>query len=290
MFSAQQLKDKIKNIAQGDSMKSQLLLRNYMMERFLARVALSEYKDNFILKGGMLVSAVVGIQARATMDIDTTVRALPLKLEDAKSIVEKIIAIDANDGVTFEIKKVSDIMEEHDYSGIRLVIDAWLGNLKQAIKVDISTGDEITPNAIRYFYKLMFDGGELAVWSYNLETLLAEKLETIMARGTANTRMRDFYDIYTLWHEKETEINVEILRKAFYNTANKRSTLSLIENLNSVLKEIGYSADLRKLWLNYLQNSVYAKDLEWDKVLETVKLVFSKIVYSKENREWKKFS
>ena len=283
MITAQQLKDKIKNIAQGDSMKSQLLLRNYMMERFLARVALSEYKDNFILKGGMLVSAVVGIQARATMDIDTTVRALPLKLEETKFIIEKIIAIDANDGVTFEIKKVSDIMEEHDYPGIRFVMDAWLENLKQAIKVDISTGDEITPNAIRYLYKLMFNGGELAIWSYNLETLLAEKLETVVARGTANTRMRDFYDIYTLWQDREQEINVEILCKAFYNTVKKRGTTQLIENVNIILKEIGYSLDLRKLWLNYLQNSVYAKDLEWDRVLETVNIIFSKIVSVGEN-------
>ena len=277
MISAQQLKDKIKNIAQGDSMKAQLLLRNYMMERFLARVSLSGYKDNFILKGGMLVSAIVGIQARATMDIDTTVRALPLKLEETKFIIEKIIAIDANDGITFEIKKVSDIMEEHDYPGIRLVLDAWLENIKQAIKVDISTGDEITPNAIRYYYKLMFNGGELAIWSYNLETLLAEKLETVVARGTANTRMRDFYDIYTLWQDKESEIDVEILRKAFYNTANKRGTLLLMKNASAVLKEIGYSSDLRKLWLNYLKDSVYVKELQWDKVLETVNIVFSKV-------------
>ena len=283
MISAQQLKDKIKNIAKGDSMKAQLLLRNYMMERFLARVSLSDYKDNFILKGGMLVSAVVGIQARATMDIDTTVRALPLQVDETKSIVEKIISIDAGDGVTFEIKKISDIMEEHDYPGIRIVLDAKLENLTQAIKVDISTGDEITPSAIRYFYKLMFNAGELAIWSYNLETLLAEKLETIVARGTTNTRMRDFYDIYTLWEEKEKDINVEILRRAFYNTAKKRSTMQLMENTEAVLKEIGYSSDMRKLWLNYLQNSVYAKDLEWDKVLETIKVVFSKIIEQKEN-------
>ena len=138
MISAQQLKDKIKNIAKGDSMKAQLLLRNYMMERFLARVSLSDYKDNFILKGGMLVSAVVGIQARATMDIDTTVRALPLQVDETKSIVEKIISIDAGDGVTFEIKKISDIMEEHDYPGIRIVLDAKLENLTQAIKVDMT--------------------------------------------------------------------------------------------------------------------------------------------------------
>ena len=126
MISAQQLKDKIKNSAKGDSMKAQLLLRNYMMERFLSRVALSEYKDNFILKGGMLVSAVVGIQARTTMDIDATVRALPLRLEETKCIIEKIIAIDAGDGVTFEITKISDIMEEHDYPGIRVVLDSKL--------------------------------------------------------------------------------------------------------------------------------------------------------------------
>ena len=283
MISAQQVKDKIKNSAKGDSMKAQLLLRNYMMERFLARVALSEYKDNFILKGGMLVSAVVGIQARTTMDIDATVRALPLRLEETKCIIEKIIYIDAGDGVTFEITKISDIMEEHDYPGIRIVLDSKLEGLKQTIKVDISTGDEITPNAIRYFYKLMFNAGEIAIWSYNLETLLAEKLETIIARGTANTRMRDFYDVYTLWKEKEKEVNVEILNGAFYNTANKRETIKQMENIEAVLKEIEYSLDMRKLWLNYLQNSVYVKDLEWDKVLGMIKVIFGKIIKRSEN-------
>lgn len=283
MISAQQLKDKIKNSAKGDSMKAQLLLRNYMMERFLARVALSEYKDNFILKGGMLVSAVVGIQARTTMDIDATVRALPLRLEETKYIIEKIIAIDAGDGVTFEITKISDIMEEHDYPGIRIVLDSKLEGLKQTIKVDISTGDEITPNAIRYFYKLMFNAGEIAIWSYNLETLLAEKLETIVARGTANTRMRDFYDIYTLWKEKEMDVNVGILHRAFYNTANKRDTIKQMENIESILKEIEYSSEMKKLWLTYLQNSVYVRELEWDKVLETVKIIFGKIIEKKEN-------
>ena len=157
MSKAMSLKAKIRNIAKSKNIPAQVILQNYMFERLLIRLSASRYKEKFVLKGGMLVSAVVGIQARTTMDIDATVRALPLRLEETKCIIEKIIAIDAGDGVTFEITKISDIMEEHDYPGIRIVLDSKLEGLKQTIKVDISTGDEITPNAIRYFYKLMFN-------------------------------------------------------------------------------------------------------------------------------------
>ena len=282
MISSQQLKDKIKNIAKGNSLKAQLLLRNYMMERFLARVALSEYKDKFILKGGMLVSSLVGIQARATMDVDVTVQALPLKLEEMNTIVEKIICIDACDGITFEIKDISNIMEEHDYPGVRISLAAKLENLKQAIKVDISVGDEITPNAIRYYYSLMFNAGTLAIWSYNLETLLAEKLETVVSRGTANTRMRDFYDVYTLWQEKEMEIDIRILKSALFNTANKRGTVAFMDNATTVLKEIGFSQEMRKLWGNYVKDSVYIQELDWDSVLKIIGDVFAKIIEKKE--------
>ena len=195
--TSRQLKDKIKNLTHGDSLKSQTLLRTYMMERFLERLAVSQYNSHFVLKGGMLVSSMVGIHQRATMDIDATVVALPLTLEDATRTIQEIVNIDLQDGVVFSITNAESIMEEHDYPGLRFTLIGTLDGLRQKVKIDISTGDAITPRAIEYRYPLMFEDRSLQIMSYNLETLLAEKLETIMYRGTSNTRMRDFYDIYS---------------------------------------------------------------------------------------------
>ena len=276
--TATQLKDKIKNLSGGNGTKAQLLLRNYMMERFLARIALSKYKDNFILKGGMLVAALVGSQARATMDIDTTIRSITLNATEIEKIVEDIATIDAGDGVTFEIKKISDIMEEHDYPGIRIAMDAYLQNLKQAIKIDISTGDEITPAAIRYTYKLMFEQGNIAIWTYNLETLMAEKLETIIARGVANTRMRDFYDVHTIWREQEEFINKGVLKEAFHNTSKKRETEHLIPLADDIIKEVELNENIQRNWVNFCTESVYVGELVWQEVIVTVKSVLELIL------------
>ena len=214
--SATQLKAKVRNISGGDSTKTQTLIRNFIMERFLERIALSPYRNNFILKGGMLVSAVIGLDTRATMDIDTTVKFLELSKDNMIKIVEEIIAVEIPDGVHFSITKVTDIMEEHDYPGIRFMLEATLDNLRQAIKIDISAGDIIVPGAVEYSYKLMFEDRTISFWTYNLETLLAEKMETIMARGTANTRMRDFYDIHVI--SRQETIDLTIFKKAFLAT------------------------------------------------------------------------
>ena len=211
--AATQLKAKVRNLSGGDSQKAQTLIRNFMMERFLERIALSQYRNNFILKGGMLVATIVGLDTRATMDIDTTVKSLTLSKDNATKIVEDIIAVEIPDGVQFKLVKVTDIMEEHDYPGIRIMLEATLDKLRQAVKIDISTGDIITPGAVEYSYRLMFEDRSISMWTYNLETLLAEKFETIMARGTANTRMRDFYDIYTI--SRQEAFNKEVLKRAF---------------------------------------------------------------------------
>lgn len=210
--TSKQLKDKVRNLSGSNSTKAQTLIRNFIMERFLERIALSPYRNNFVLKGGMLVAAVIGLGMRDTMDIDTTVRALPLSEESAKKIVEDIIAVEIQDGVSFKITKVSDIMEGHDYPGIRFIMEASLDRLRQSIKIDISTGDVITPGAIEFSYKLMFEERSISLWTYNLETLLAEKLETIMARGITNTRMRDFYDIHIILQQEQIESGVCIGR------------------------------------------------------------------------------
>ena len=267
--TSRQLKDKVSNLSGNDSKKAQTLIRKYMMERFLARIARSEYKNNFILKGGMLVSALVGVESRATMDIDTTVRMLPLTKDNAIEVIAEIMKIDLDDDIFYEIKKVEDIMEEHDYSGVRFTISVTLEKLRDTIKIDISTGDEITPSAIEFSYPMMFDDERINIWSYNLETMLAEKLETVIARSTLNTRMRDFYDIHILWSEKANMINIETLRRAIINVARKRETLELFDTMDEILDDIVESDYLRNNWNNYRKGSYYIGDLEWAEVLKT---------------------
>ena len=271
--TSRQLKDKISHMSGSDSTKAQTLIRKYMMERFLARISHSQYRNNFILKGGMLVSALVGVEARATMDIDTTVRSLPLTKEAASVIIQEIALIDLDDGLSYEIKKVEEIMEEHDYSGVRFMIGVTLEKLRDTIKIDVSTGDEIIPEAIEFSYPLMFDGQRINIWSYNLETMLAEKLETVVARSTLNTRMRDFYDIHILWSEKSAEVNIRILERAIINVARKRGTLELFDNLDSIIADVQHSEYLESNWNNYQKNNYYVGDLSWIQVMETTSTI-----------------
>lgn len=272
--TATQLKAKIRNLSGGDNDRARVLIRNFVMERFLERVAFSKYRNNFILKGGMLVAAVVGLETRATMDIDTTVKSLPLTMENARKVVEDIIQIDVPDGMSFAITKVSDIMEGHDYPGIRFMLEASLEKLRQTIKIDISTGDVITPQAVEYSYKLMFDDRSISIWTYNLETLLGEKLETIMARETANTRMRDFYDIYILT-EQET-IDYEVLHDAFMATSIKRETTQMIPRFDSILDAVKADSVMREMWEKYRQDNYFVGDLSWEKVNDSVRLLKEK--------------
>ena len=268
--TATQLKAKVRNLSGGDSTKAQTLIRNFIMERFLERIALSRYRNNFILKGGMLVSAIVGLDTRATMDIDTTVKSLELSKENAAKIVEEIIDVEIPDGVRFTITKVTDIMEEHDYPGIRFMLEAALDNLKQAIKIDISTGDIITPGAVEYSYNLMFEDRAISLWTYNLETLLAEKLETIMARGTANTRMRDFYDIHVISRKEPYEPT--ILKRAFIATSSKRNTTDQIPDLKTILETVESDEAMIRQWENFRKESFFISELTWVEVMESVKL------------------
>ena len=239
------------------------------MERFLERVSLSPYRNNFILKGGMLVAAVVGLETRATMDIDTTVKSLPLTMENARRVVEDIIRTDVPDGVAYTIAKVSEIMEDHDYPGIRFMLEASLDKMKQAIKVDISTGDIITPGAVEYSYKLMFEDRSISIWAYNLETLLGEKLETIMARETANTRMRDFYDIHILMNQKTVDFT--LLKSAFLATSEKRATTALIPRFDTILEAVRSDMTMKGLWEKYRKENFFVGDLTWEDVNQSVK-------------------
>ena len=267
MKSATAVKAKIKNKAGGSSDKSQIMLRIYLMERLLERVSLSRYRDNFVLKGGLLVSSLVGVDMRSTMDIDTTVKSLPLNKSAIQKILEEIMAIGLEDGVLFHITKVQNIMEGHEYEGVRFMIDCTMDKLKQTIKMDISTGDEITPGAIEYKLPLIIEDRSIDLWAYNLETLLAEKLETIMVRAEANTRMRDFYDIHVLLEQDAVTIDRDTMKAAFYATCNKRGSIELIGTIDDVINKISDDETMRQLWNNYRKTNYYVGALEWEDVI-----------------------
>ena len=216
-----QIKGRIKNVAKQNGSDLITLLRIYMMERFLERITYSKYKDDFIVKGGILVTSMIGISMRSTMDIDTTIRNFDLTKEETTRIINEIKDISLDDHIEFILNDVSDIMDNMEYPGIRIHMDAKLENLIVPIKIDISTGDVITPREIRYEYSLLLEDKSIQLWSYNLETILAEKIQTILSRGLLNTRMRDFYDVTTLFDCYNDSINYNDLSLAFDKTCTK---------------------------------------------------------------------
>ena len=269
IHSSKQLKDLIRNLSKEVDIEAHVLIRKYMMERFLERVSLSKYNGSFILKGGMLVSAFVGVEARATMDIDTTIKGIPVTMVDMERTITEISNIDLDDNVKFRIKKVSEIMDEAEYSGIRFSMEAVLDGAVIPLKIDISTGDVITPREMAYSYKLMFEDRTIPIMTYPIETVLAEKLETVISRSITNTRMRDFYDIHILL--KSQKINADILALALERTAKKRGNLNLLENAESVLKIVKSDEDMKRLWNIYQKKFKYAGEYTWDEVIHSVR-------------------
>lgn len=268
--TSRQLKDKVRNMARGDSAKAQLLIRNYGMERFLERVSLSEHRDNFILKGGMLVSALVGLENRATMDIDTSIRNMPLDTIAAKAMVEEIIAVPVDGNIRFEINDFGTIMDDAEYSGVRISLNAFLDATRIPLKIDISTGDAITPAAVNYQYKLMFEERYITLWAYNLETVLAEKIETVLSRSVLNTRLRDFYDLYVL-QDTGLEIDKATLAAALTATARKRGSEQVLVLYERTLDEIRISPLMREQWERYQGKNNYAAGIVWDDVISDIR-------------------
>ena len=269
IHSSKQLKDLIRNLSKEVGIEAHVLIRKYMMERFLERVSSSKYNGSFILKGGMLVAAFVGVEARATMDIDTTIKGIPVTMVDMERTITEISNIDLDDNVKFRIKKVSEIMDEAEYSGIRFSMDAVLDGAVIPLKIDISTGDVITPREIAYSYKLMFEDRTIPIMTYPIETVLAEKLETVISRSITNTRMRDFYDIHILL--KSQNINADILALALERTAKKRGNFNFLENAESVLQIVKSDEDMKRLWNIYQKKFKYAGKYTWDEVIHSVR-------------------
>jgi len=270
-FTPEQIKGRIKSVAKQNNADARTLMRIYMMERFLERLAQSEYRDNFIIKGGILVTAMIGVVHRSTMDIDTSMKNLNLSAEDALRVVNQVKDIDLDDGVSFEVKDVSNIMDEMEYPGIRVTMNANVGRLITPLKIDISTGDVITPRAIEFNYDLLLEDRSIKLWSYNLETILAEKLQTVLARGILNTRMRDFYDIRMLVDTYEDKVNKAVLKDAFAATCKKRGTDNLQEQAEEIVKIIEADEQIQVLWRAYQKKYSYAADIDYASVIRGVR-------------------
>lgn len=272
--TARQLKDLIRNLSKTKSADAQVLMRNYMMERFLERISLSDYRDKFILKGGMLIAAMVGLDARSTMDIDATIKGATVGIEEVENMIAAIVSVPIDDGVDFRVKRISEIMDEAEYPGIRVSMETEFDHVITPLKIDISTGDAITPREVRYSFKLMLEDRTIEIWAYNLETVLAEKLETVVSRATANTRMRDFYDLHILNQLHGHSISSADLSAALIATAAKRGTEKYLSNAMEVCGEVENSPVMEKLWEAYQKKFSYASDLPWHTVMDSIRSLY----------------
>lgn len=272
--TSKQLKDLIRNLSKKKSADAQILMRNYMMERFLERISVSKYQDKFILKGGMLVAAMVGLDARATMDIDATIKGADVNVEAVENIITDIVSVPLEDGVTFRIKQISEIMDETDYPGVRVSMETEFDGVRTPLKIDISTGDVITPKEIQYRFKLMLEDRSIEVWAYNLETVMAEKLETVISRNITNTRMRDFYDIHILLSLYGNTFDTKVLGEALQATARKRETEYHLKDAQEIFDEVQRDSDMEKLWKSYQKKFSYAADIPWETVMKSVRELY----------------
>ena len=276
-LTKEQLKGRIKNLAKENNADPRLLMRLYMMERFIERASVSKYKDNFIIKGGILVTSLVGVSLRSTLDIDSKIKNQSISENDAKRMIDDICKIDIGDGVSFEVKDSSTIMDEMEYPGIRFTLNVIMDGLITPIKIDISTGDVITPRAIEYQYNFLLEDRTATLLSYNLETILAEKLQAILNRELLNTRMRDFYDIYVLFSMYENTINVDVLKEAFYATCKKRNSINLIKNSKLLINTISNSDVLENRWNEYQKKFAYVQGISYEDTINNIKILLDKI-------------
>ena len=277
MINIMQLKAKIKNISKEKNISAQLVLQNYMMERFIERIALSDFQDQMIIKGGLLISSIVGLDSRATMDIDMTLKGKPVNESFILDYINEISRININDEVKFDVVSITEIREMDDYFGFRVSLIAGIGTMKIPLKIDIITGDKIIPSEILYEYPLMFENRSIKIKAYNLETILSEKIETIISRGNQNTRMRDFYDVYILLKLKSEKIDYNILRLAIEETSKKRDSLNLLFNYKEIISNIENNNEMLIRWENYQNSFNYAKSININEVCKFLIEILDKI-------------
>jgi predicted nucleotidyltransferase component of viral defense system len=275
--NAMQLKALIKNISKSKNISAQIVMQNYMLERLLERISVSRYQSNFILKGGFLIAAMVGLDTRATMDMDATIRGMTVNQDTIMQMFEDICGISINDDISFSVIGIESIREGDNYPGLRVTLEAKYPPMAVPLKVDITTGDKITPQEIIYEFKLLFEPSSIKVFAYNLETVMAEKLETVISRGDQSTRPRDFYDIFIIRKLQWQNIDPDTLRLALISTATKRNSLFILERYKDILKAISTSVVMNKRWLDYQSDFDYAKDILFLDICTTIKEIFDNL-------------
>lgn len=264
----EQLKGQIRSFAEKRKLQPQEVLQMFLIERFLERLAKSSYKNNFILKGGFLISSMIGISERTTMDMDTTVTGINMEEDELERVIREILLIDVGDGIKFEFEKFEIIREKDDYNNFRAFLVAHYGKIVNKVKVDITTGDEITPGAVRYSYKTILDDDEINIKAYNIETIIAEKYETIIRRNIGTSRARDFYDLYMFYHMYKESIHPEMLKLAVTRTAKKRESLQTMLEWKEIIEDMREDTALKVLWNNYCVNNTYAEEASYEDVME----------------------
>lgn len=273
MKTPEQLKGTIRSMAAKKNLRAQEVLQMFLFERVLERLASSAYKNNFILKGGLLISSMIGIGERTTMDMDTTVRGIQMEEDEIVKAVKEILAVDVDDGIEFEYQSIEPIREDDAYNNFRVHLRAKYGKIDSPMKIDVTTGDVITPAAIQYDFPMLFDDKTVPVMAYTLETVLAEKYETIIRRNIGTTRARDYYDLHTLFRSRRSEVRPDVLRAAVLHTAKKRDSVQDIEDWRDIIKDIREEPQMYLLWDNYVAENKYIGELEFHVVLDTVEEV-----------------
>ena len=277
MKNSMQLKSLIKKISKEKNISAQILLQNYMLERFLERISNSKYKDNYILKGGFLIASMIGVDIRSTMDMDATIKGYPLNEERIIEMIDDIIAIPLKDKITFDRGGIEEIREKDEYVGYRISLIGNYDKMAVPLKLDITTGDKITPKEIEYRYNLMLEERSINILAYNLSTILAEKLETVIVRGDQNTRLRDYYDIFILTKLESKNIKISTLQIALRETATKRGTYNRIKEFNQVIELIELSDIMRQRWDNYSKKFSYVKDIKFEETCESIKKILGQL-------------
>ena len=277
MFSnANSFKAKIKNISKDKGIPAQQVQQHYLIEQVLKLISTSSYRDSFIVKGGYLIGQMIGLDKRTTMDLDVTLKGTEMSRENLIHIFEEILC-SKTDGFSFSVDKLEPIRQDDEYGGFSLKLNATFDTLKEVVFIDITTGDKITPREITYSMTSIFTNESIKIWTYNLETVLAEKLETIISRGLASTRPRDRYDLFTLYKLRKEEINLEVLKNALENTAKKRKSKDTIDNWEEQVRGIEISDYQKELWIRYQRQFKYAKDISFDNSVQIIKEIMQQI-------------
>ena len=271
MSKAMQFKAEIRNMALRNHVPAQAVLQNFMLERLLERISVSQYRDKFILKGGMLIASMVGISSRTTMDLDATLRGYPLSESTIQEAFLAICAIQLDDDVTFTLDHIDPIRDDDEYGGYRVAVISRFESINTPLKIDITTGDIITPEAVRYAFHSSFEDKVMDVWAYNTETILAEKVETILRRSVLNTRPRDFYDVYIILKTQGPAIDLDVFITALKATSEKRSSLAAIQEKESILTTIQLDSTMRQRWERYSKDNFYANGITFDEVLQVIR-------------------